>query len=216
MKVEMALSDVHFAARMRDWVRTVVRKELDAIMPPDQFGIVTLLDTTTRSARILLPDGVTSMTVSYGFGVSPQVGDTVRVTGRAGSRYIPGGGGAHASLTAFTVPSQPLATNVAPSSLFTWTEVDIGYSMALIWRMTITSSATENWAFQIYSEFGGAGDEMFAAGGMPDLFYRISWPWLFRNGDTPQTTKMYVGVRNGDPTVNTDFTLTEFEGLALN
>lgn len=76
------------AARIRDVIRKIARREIDRAVPPDEFGLVLSVDTSTRRAAVLFSDSDEAKSFSYGFASAPTAGDSVRITGRAGSRYI--------------------------------------------------------------------------------------------------------------------------------
>lgn len=91
MKQDRRFGDVDVAASLRDVIRRLVRSEVNAIHPPDTFGEVQTVDTDNSLVNVLPVGGTTTTRVPYSGG-APGVGDTVRITGRAGSRYLAGGG----------------------------------------------------------------------------------------------------------------------------
>lgn len=83
----MTFADQHTAARFRDWARGVIVKEINKLMPPDRFGVVQAVDTGARTVDIIFSGETDERTYPY-YGSNPSTSDTVRVTGRANSRYV--------------------------------------------------------------------------------------------------------------------------------
>lgn len=108
-------SDVQTAAKLRDLFRKIAVTEIEKAIPFDDFGSVVGVDTGRSVATVQTADGNTHA-VSYGFGTAPAVGDMVRITGRAGSRYI--ASGTSASATAIN-----LEENVLPGGPLTGAEL---------------------------------------------------------------------------------------------
>lgn len=89
MSSRMKFSDVHAAARLRDFVRDVARKEIDQVHPADIFGVVSDIDEIAGTVKYVASGaGAAESSASYGFGEPPAVGSSVRIVGRSGARYV--------------------------------------------------------------------------------------------------------------------------------
>lgn len=87
------LNDAHTAGRLRDVIRRIAVKEVDKAVPHDSFGRVIGVDEDTRIATFIPTSGTLDpQTAPFAAGTPPDVGDVVRVTGRAGARHIIGNG----------------------------------------------------------------------------------------------------------------------------
>lgn len=85
----MKFSDVHAAARLRDFVRDVARKEIDQVHPADIFGVVSDIDEIAGTVKYVASGSTAAeSSASYGFGESPSIGSRVRIVGRSGARYV--------------------------------------------------------------------------------------------------------------------------------
>jgi hypothetical protein len=73
---------------MKEVIRQVAESAVMALSPPPRFAVVDSVDDPARAALVHFPDEPTAtFVVSYG-GTCPAPGDTVRVAGRSGARYI--------------------------------------------------------------------------------------------------------------------------------
>lgn len=83
-------ADVHIAAKLRDAIRNIAHGELNRVHPADSFGHVSDIDEIAGTIKYRMPGSTQDLVASYGFGDPPDIGKPVRITGRAGSRYVVG------------------------------------------------------------------------------------------------------------------------------
>lgn len=85
------LSELRFAARLRDVIRRIVVVELEKLAPRPSYAQVKVIDRTNRKCQVLFPGGTDPtdrVTISMG-SVQPNVtGQWVRIEGPLGDRYI--------------------------------------------------------------------------------------------------------------------------------
>lgn len=79
--------DQAFAARFRDWVRAIVRDEVEAIRPPYHYGTVASVDTVNKIVMVDFEGAPASVKVRYG-SIVPSDGDVIRVCGLKYDRYV--------------------------------------------------------------------------------------------------------------------------------
>lgn len=84
----MALGDFQTALEMRDVIQTLVRSEIDAQRPSIQYATVTAIDRPKRRCSVQLPGATTSFSVSMGSVQPSYVGQTVRLDGLLGDRFV--------------------------------------------------------------------------------------------------------------------------------
>ncbi len=83
--------DPKVAAGVRDYIKKLVRREIDIQRPKPQHGTVQVLDLVGQVATVIFPDQST-VPVAVPSDTEISVGDRVRVAGTAGDRYIEGAG----------------------------------------------------------------------------------------------------------------------------
>lgn len=83
-----SFKDYQAAAQMRDIIKTLVREEMEATRPVYAYATVASIDRTARRATVVFPDSADPVPVQMGAMQPQSVGQTVRVDGIAGDRYI--------------------------------------------------------------------------------------------------------------------------------
>lgn len=76
-----------FAARFRDWVREIVKDEVDRQRPPYRYGVVVAVDAVNKKVDVDFEGAPSTVPVRYG-SVAPSAGDVVRVAGLRHDRYV--------------------------------------------------------------------------------------------------------------------------------
>lgn len=84
----MALGDFQTALEMKSLIETLVRNELENQRPRYQYATVTSIDRTARKCGVQFPGETGSVTVNMGSIQPASVGQTVRVGGLMGDRFI--------------------------------------------------------------------------------------------------------------------------------
>lgn len=84
----MALGDFQTAMEMREILQQLVKDEMERQRPRYQYATVTAYDRTTRKCSVQFPGEVGSVSVNMGSIQPSYVGQTVRVGGLAGDRFI--------------------------------------------------------------------------------------------------------------------------------
>lgn len=73
---------------MRDLIKNLVREEMEATRPVYTYATVASIDRNARRCTVIFPDSAEAVPVQMG-SIQPQdVGQTVRIDGIAGDRYI--------------------------------------------------------------------------------------------------------------------------------
>lgn len=80
--------DFGTAMRFRDVLRTAVRNVLDIERPPYQYATVASIDRTNRKATVKFAGEETAVTVYMGSVQPNSIGQTVRINGLRGDRFI--------------------------------------------------------------------------------------------------------------------------------
>lgn len=76
------------AIRMRDVVYTHVRRELERVRPRYQYGVVVSIDRANRICVVNYPPDTENQTVRMGHVQPARIGQTVRVDGLVGDRFV--------------------------------------------------------------------------------------------------------------------------------
>ena len=116
-------ADLNTAARIKRIIETIARTQIEKVYPRPRYATVTTVITSLRKAIVYYPDDPSNTFVlAYG-AAQPSVGSRVRVSGRAGARYIDdvltnvAGGGA---LPSGGTTGQVLAKSSATDGDATW------------------------------------------------------------------------------------------------
>ena len=82
--------EYRLAAKTRDIIRLIVRKEINRLRPAATYGTVISINRTNRTCEVRFPEDIDDETSVVGMGsIQPsEVGQTVRVGGVVGDRYI--------------------------------------------------------------------------------------------------------------------------------
>lgn len=105
------------------------------------------------------------------------------------------GSGGTAGLSKISISNVEIDT-LSPLAEYTWYTVLGAAQRMLVWRFTVTSGGSLNWAIQVNSKADGSGERMFEAVGIGDTEYTLSWPWVFENQEDPAQSEIYIGVKN--------------------
>lgn len=83
-------AEYRVAAKMRDVIRVIVGKEIERLRPAPSYAIVVSIDRDNRLCEVRFPedDATDSLFVGMGSIQPSAVGQTVRVAGVLGDRFI--------------------------------------------------------------------------------------------------------------------------------
>lgn len=84
----MGLGDFETALAMRDVMQTLVAAEVEKQRPRYQYATVTGIDRPSRKCSVQFPGEATSVSVNMGSIQPSAVGQTVRIEGLAGDRFV--------------------------------------------------------------------------------------------------------------------------------
>src|SRR6478609_1420506 len=84
----MGLGDFMTALQFRDLLQKLIQTEVDSKRPQPKYGTVTAIDRTLRKCSVMYPDDVVSVKVSMGSVQPSAVGQTVRIDGIPGDRFV--------------------------------------------------------------------------------------------------------------------------------
>lgn len=81
--------DISLAARHRDVIRRLIKKEMRAARPGDRYGSIVDIDIPNHKCTVQYPDGGQPVPVAFGHTAQPCcAGQGVRVSGGADDRYV--------------------------------------------------------------------------------------------------------------------------------
>jgi hypothetical protein len=83
----LAFENPVFAARLRDVIGGITRRELHSIRPGTSYATAASVDHVARTATVVFPGEVDAVPISMG-ALRPAPGDRVRIEGDTGDRYI--------------------------------------------------------------------------------------------------------------------------------
>lgn len=78
---------------------------------------------------------------------------------------------------------------------YTYTSIP-AFKRGLVYRFTVTSSGSTQWALRVSGLGNDTGELFFQAVGIGELEYQCSWPWMYENGDNPQVSTLHLGIDN--------------------
>ena len=206
--------DVHVAARMRDYMRKIATDTVNKLVPPDEFGVVQVVDDVSRHASVLMTGATLPVSIAYGFGIAPVAGDTVRVVGRSGSRYIAGLGAD--SSTTITVPTDISGLTVAATPLTGGEQLEILQAGGIfstttedIARLAVISPAITHYTICTSTTrpaFPVEGDCIYETDTGNTLYFQdpiIGWtpPW---NTSWGYINSLFNGINQGSITTEVD------------
>ena len=84
----MSWNDYKTAAAMRDAIREIVIAQVNKIIPPPQFAVLSSVDEENRVALVRYPNEETSVPIRIRDVVPTTPGQAVVIAGRLGDRYI--------------------------------------------------------------------------------------------------------------------------------
>lgn len=80
--------DWDFATRFRDVISQISTSTIERIRPSPRYGQVVTIDRTNRKCTVLFPGESTAVTIPMGSIQPSRPGQTVRVVGELGDRYL--------------------------------------------------------------------------------------------------------------------------------
>lgn len=82
------LSDHKIALAVRDLVRSFAREEIHRLRPQYRYATVDSVDHDAGTCEVIYPGDTVAVTVNMGAAIRPAVGQTVRVDGIFGDRFV--------------------------------------------------------------------------------------------------------------------------------
>lgn len=82
------MSEFAFSTKMRDTIIKIAEEAVQRARPRDRYGVVNTIDTVNRKCTVTLNGETAPVTVNLGALVPSAVGQTVRVSGTAGDKYV--------------------------------------------------------------------------------------------------------------------------------
>lgn len=76
------------AARLRETIRRIAGNVVEELRPSDRFAVITSVNGATQTVSVLFPDEPANAVTLPARGGPYAVGQTVRVTGKSGARYV--------------------------------------------------------------------------------------------------------------------------------
>lgn len=86
----MGMDEFSFSTRMRDVLKKMVEDVVDQVRPPDRYGVVDTIDAANKKCGVILNGETGAILVSMAQVKPTFVGQTVRISGGRGDRYISG------------------------------------------------------------------------------------------------------------------------------
>src|SRR5437868_14697656 len=84
----MMFDDWDFATRFRDVIGQIAEASVNRLRPSHRYATVTSIDRVNRSCTVTFPGEATAVTVPMGSIQPAKPGQTVRIAGALGDRFI--------------------------------------------------------------------------------------------------------------------------------
>lgn len=82
------MEELAFSLKMRDAIKRMVRVAIDEMRPSYRYGVVDSIDRPTRKCGVIINGDTAPVIINMGSIQPREVGQTVRVDGKLGDRYV--------------------------------------------------------------------------------------------------------------------------------